>query len=162
MGTLRTFLFIASVVLLAACAAAGGHSCPVTRPPDPPFTPPPSYPENYPYQRKVWYGTAKLWTAIPENGEWDCLYTCSNGDKMFWWREGYVYSEEPRPDLQVTGKRLDGSGTRVEIASGATNAFHPDFGSAMLVGGQVPAPGCWEITGRYKDAELSFVVWVGD
>ena len=36
-----------------------------------------------------------------------------------------------------------------------------NFGPAMLVGVDFPTTGCWEITGRYADAELSFVVWVG-
>jgi hypothetical protein len=31
----------------------------------------------------------------------------------------------------------------------------------MLVGVDIPTLGCWEIRGRYAEAELSFVVWVG-
>lgn len=46
------------------------------------------------------------------------------------------------------------------MASSATNAFASDIGSAMLVGVGIPAAGCWQITGRIKGAELSFVVWV--
>jgi hypothetical protein len=30
----------------------------------------------------------------------------------------------------------------------------------MLVGVYVPTPGCWEITGEYRDQKLSFVVWL--
>jgi hypothetical protein len=30
----------------------------------------------------------------------------------------------------------------------------------MMVGMDIPTPGCWEITGRYEDDELTFVVWV--
>jgi hypothetical protein len=30
----------------------------------------------------------------------------------------------------------------------------------MLVGIDIPAAGCWEITGQYKGTTLSFVVWV--
>jgi hypothetical protein len=30
----------------------------------------------------------------------------------------------------------------------------------MLVGIDLPTLGCWKITGKYADAELSFVVWV--
>jgi hypothetical protein len=44
--------------------------------------------------------------------------------------------------------------------SRATNAFAEDIQSAMLVGVDFPALGCWEITGRYADAQLRFVVWV--
>jgi hypothetical protein len=34
------------------------------------------------------------------------------------------------------------------------------MGQFMLTGVEVPAAGCWEITGRYDQTELSFVVWV--
>lgn len=30
----------------------------------------------------------------------------------------------------------------------------------MLGGINLPTPGCWEITGRYEDAEVQFVEWV--
>jgi hypothetical protein len=44
-------------------------------------------------------------------------------------------------------------------AEQATNAS-ADFGTAMLTGVVVPEIGCWKITGKYAQAELSFVVWV--
>jgi hypothetical protein len=30
----------------------------------------------------------------------------------------------------------------------------------MLVGVDFPTPGCWKITGRYADAELSYIVQI--
>jgi hypothetical protein len=30
----------------------------------------------------------------------------------------------------------------------------------MLVGVDFPSPGCWQLTGRYRDAVLSYVVWI--
>ena len=45
-------------------------------------------------------------------------------------------------------------------ASTVTSASATDIGSAMLVGIDIPAAGCWEITGQYKGTTLSFVVWV--
>ena len=30
----------------------------------------------------------------------------------------------------------------------------------MLVGLDIPDSGCWQITGRFEDEELAFVVWV--
>jgi hypothetical protein len=81
-------------------------------------------------------------------------------DKMFWWREGYIWNEEPEPNLMVTGERLDAKALPLR-ASKATNAYASDIGSAMLLGVDFPTLGCWKITGRYNDeAELSFVVWV--
>jgi len=55
--------------------------------------------------------------------------------------------------------RVDGP-AKALVASSATNAFASDIGSAMLVGVEMPAAGCWEITGHYKEQRLSFVVWV--
>jgi hypothetical protein len=78
---------------------------------------------------------------------------------VFWWRDGYVWTDEPEPDLTVTGERLDAKAPPLR-ASKATNAYAGDIGSAMLVGVNFPTAGCWKVTGKYKDAELSFVVWV--
>jgi hypothetical protein len=30
----------------------------------------------------------------------------------------------------------------------------------MLVGVEIPTPGCWKISGQYRGAEVSYVVWV--
>ena len=80
--------------------------------------------------------------------------------KVFWWREGYVWNEEPEPNIIVSGERLDAKAPPL-VGSQGTNAYASDIGSAMLAGVDVPTPGCWRITGRYNDeAELSFVVWV--
>jgi hypothetical protein len=37
-----------------------------------------------------------------------------------------------------------------------------DWKSFMVVGVNLPTLGCWEIKGRYENAELTFVVWVTD
>ena len=65
---------------------------------------------------------------------------------------------EPSPDLTVSGKRLDAPALPL-VASRATNAA-ADFGEAMLVLVEIPESGCWEIAGRYRGHELSFVVWL--
>lgn len=135
-------------------------SCPVTRPPKPPFVPPRPWPAK-PVDREFWYGTRELWTMLPHDGTWWGLPKNPEGytQKVFWWHEGYVWTKEPEPTLTATGRRLDGSAPPLAV-SRATNAFHADFQSAMLIGVDFPALGCWEITGRYKGAALSFVVWV--
>ncbi len=68
--------------------------------------------------------------------------------------------DEPVPALTVVGTRLDGPGTFT--AGPATNAARDDFGEAMLVGVEIPSPGCWQITASYGDAILSYVVSVTD
>ena len=135
-------------------------SCPVTAPQNPLFTPPSPY-DSMGFEGEFWYGSHSLWTAVRQNGVWEALPHNPEGytQKVFWWREGYVWTEEPEPDLIVTGERLDASVPPLH-ASKATNAYASDIGSAMLVGVDVPTLGCWKITGRYAETTLSFVVWV--
>jgi len=125
----------------------------VTVPQNPAFTPPAPY-DSLGFEGEFWYGSNSLWTAIPSDAIW-----YSDTLKLFWWREGYVWTEEPEPALTVTGERLDASALPL-IASKATNAYAGDIGSAMLAGMDFPTLGCWKITGKYGEAELSFVVWV--
>lgn len=136
-------------------------TCPVTLPPEPRFTPPPPYPRYAPSAGGFWYGTESLWTAIPGDGVWSALPHNPEGytQKVFWWRKGYFWMDEPEPELSVMGRRLDAPAPPLNV-SRATNAFAEDIQSAMLVGVDFPTLGCWEISGRYAGAELSFVVWV--
>ncbi len=136
-------------------------TCPVTKPPDSPFVPPPPYSPGSPFAGEFWYGTEGLWTLLPADGTWRQLPHNPGGytQKVFWWRKGYSWTAEPEPQLSVTGRRLDAPAPPLQ-ASKATNAFAQDIQSAMLVGVDVPTLGCWEITGRYRGQELSFTVWV--
>ena len=135
-------------------------SCHVTTPQDPVFVPPLPY-DSLGFEGEFWYGSDSLWTAVRYNGVWEALPHNPSGytQKVFWWRDGYVWTEEPEPELIVTGERLDAPGPPL-ISSKGTNAYASDIGSAMLVGVDLPTLGCWKITGKYGDAELSFVVWV--
>lgn len=144
----------------AALAAPAQESCPVTQPPDPRFVPPAPYPESL-NAATFWYGSNALWTALPENGEWSDLPHNAEGytQKIFWWREGYSWQEEPEPQLTVTGQRLDASAPPLNV-SRATNAFAEDIQSAMLVGVDFPTLGCWEITGQYGEQELSVIILI--
>ena len=136
-------------------------SCPVTVPQVPPFIAPEPYSPNGPFPEWFWYGSNALWTAIPKDALWYALPHNPEGytQKVFWWREGYIWNEEPEPNLVVTGERLDAKAPPL-IASKATNAYASDIGSAMLVGVDFPTLGCWKITGQYKKSSLEFVVWV--
>ena len=79
--------------------------------------------------------------------------------KIMWWSDLYSLKDEPEPDLVMTGERLDAKAPSVRVSK-ATNAFAEDIGDAMLGGADFPTLGCWKITGEYKGAELSFVVWL--
>jgi len=136
------------------------QSCPVTLSPAELFIPPDPYPATPPGDH-FWYGDESLWTALPPDGIWDYLPHNPTGytQKLLWWRVGYSWTEEPQPDLQVSGYRLDDPSISFS-PSPATNAFAPDIQSAMLIGVDFPTTGCWKITGRYADAELSYVVQI--
>jgi hypothetical protein len=152
-----------SIVSTASAVVAdeSHDNCPMTRPPNPPFSPPAPYHPYAPSPGEFWYGTDALWTAVPANGVWSDLPHNPEGytQKVFWWRKGYSWTAEPEPQLTVTGRRLDAQAPPLNV-SRATNAFAEDIQSAMLVGVDFPTLGCWEISGRYADAELSFVVQV--
>ncbi|MBI1258550.1 MAG: hypothetical protein GC204_13865 [Chloroflexi bacterium] len=136
-------------------------NCPVTLAPDLPFLAPPPNSPHAPWDGMFWYGSASLWTVLHDSGVWSGLPHNPEGysQKVLFWRQGYLWTDEPEPALTVTGQRLDAPAPPLNV-SRATNAFAEDIQSAMLVGVDFPALGCWEITGRYHDSSLSFVVWV--
>lgn len=136
------------------------EDCPITVPQDPPFVPPPPY-DHLGFDGEFWHGSNSLWTAVRRNGAWESLPLYQGGyiQKVFWWREGYDWEAESEPALMVTAERIDAKAPPGE-SSEATNASSGDIGTAMLVGVNLPTPGCWKITGRYKEQELSFIVWV--
>ena len=59
----------------------------------------------------------------------------------------------------MTARQLDGDAPDFRN-EGATNGFHESFNWAMLTGVDLPAPGCWEITGEFRSHSLTLVVWV--
>ena len=135
--------------------------CPITKQQDPPFIAPEPYLPEPRYQDHFWHGSDLLWTMLPKNGVWDALPHNPEGytQKIFWWRDGYIWNDEPLPDLKVNGERLDTKAPSFFITE-ATNALIPENKSAMLTGVDFPTIGCWKVTGQYGDAELSFVIWI--
>jgi hypothetical protein len=112
----------------------------------------------------VWYGTEKLWTVLPLDGVWrgsgpagphDFAY----GNKLPWGRTNPPFRRRDDP-LTVTGKRLDGPAP-VFIETFESSGFGPDYSGEGIMGGiEIPVFGCWQVTGHYKDADLTFTVWV--
>jgi hypothetical protein len=102
------------------------------------------------------YGTESLSVLLPTDGTWWGLPS-KPGDfayfNKFPWRGTFSYTDAAGP-LIVTGKRLDG------LAPSFTE-IQPITGKHWMMGGMsVPVFGCWKITGRYKNQELTFIVWV--
>ena len=154
---------------VAKASTASSAPCHVTRP-EPAFVPPGPYiPEGRfvaappAYYEGAWYGTAHLWTMLDRDGEvWGPWVRQDDGlpQKTFWWSADWVPQDEPEPAITVMGRRLDASGS-FRFGDPGTNAT-ADFGTAMLVGIDIPTYGCWRITGRYRGASLSYVVSVVD
>lgn len=125
------------------------------------FKAPEPYSVDAPWEGMFWYGTEHFWTALPTNGTWAGLPDNPEGysQKIFWWSDLYVLKDELEPALEVTGRRLDADAPALK-GYGATNASASDIGDAMLTGVDFPTLGCWEVTGRYRESELTFAVWI--
>ena len=135
------------------------NTCPVTKPSEKPLVPPYPYPP-VPYPGGSWFGTDRLWIAGPPM-VWSGLPHYTPDDptfrqKMQWWRQGYNPRTEPVPKLKVTGRRLDAESPPLLAEASNTTGPRP----SMMVGMNFPTLGCWEITGRYQNDELTFVVWI--
>lgn len=139
---------------------AGAQICEVTRP-IPPFAAPSPYPASPPAVYDAdWFGSRALWAMLDHDGEiWPQSHLPHGpgglSQKTFYWSADRIPQDDLVPAITVTGTRLDGPGT-FEFGPG-TNAS-ADFGPAMLVGIEIPSTGCWQLTARYRDAVLSYVV----
>lgn len=141
-------------------------SCPVTVPGDNAFTPASEAPEELPsVYDSEWYGTPDLWTKIDKRGEvWRGLSVGADGSltqKWLWWSEHL--SSKDSAEITITGDHLDGLAPAIEVrgSGGASSSpTSPSYGTFMVTGFELPEPGCWRISGHYRDASLSFVVWV--
>jgi hypothetical protein len=166
------FLSPASLTQQAGTAGPDGvpDTCPVTKATDRPFIPPWPYPAK-PYGGGFWIGADGLWIAPPADGTWGGQHfsttDLASGNKTDWWREakvswwrqGYDWRVDSASKLKVTGRRL--VSTAPPLVAHEANAVGIRFPKAYMMDSlYFPAPGCWEITGRYEEDELTFVVWV--
>lgn len=166
------FLSQASLTQQAATAKQSDvpESCPVTKFSDHPFVPP------YPYRVKPemggsYFGSDGLWIIPLTAGIWEGQHFSTtdpaSGEKVDWWREakvswyrqGYDWRVDFVPKLKVTGRRLDSPAP--PLVAHEANPVGIRFPNIYMMDSlYFPALGCWEITGRYEDDELTFVVWV--
>jgi hypothetical protein len=128
-----------------ASAAACSVSEPVwVKPPeDPAVQGSPGF--GYYYVNKdssIW--ASAWWTGEEEN----TLRVSEQGIKIGWFRPAGA-------ELEITGRRLDGQAPPLEAH--ASCCYPTRFQASGLY---FPTQGCWEVTARAADSELSFVVWV--
>jgi hypothetical protein len=140
--------------------------CPVTIPPDPGFVAtepekagysehfpaPEPFPNEYPHEGMVWYGTDELWTVLSVDGD-------HAPRKSVWWSSNFPGGiMEGEPEVWVTWTRLDTDRPVVIDNDGnATNAYIPEEGWFMIAGIDPPQPGCWQVEATYKGASLTYV-----
>lgn len=85
-------------------------------------------------------------------------------NKVVWNWDGYDPHADPTPPLRITGRRLDASAP--PLLSDTNRAGYNGNGSwtanstFIMSGVLLPTDGCWQITGKLPDRELSFVVLV--
>jgi hypothetical protein len=134
------------LVALTACAPA--DACSVSKPvwEKPPEDSAVQNPPEFGYyfvneDHSMW---ASAWWAKEES----LLSKYEDGVKVGWFRpEG--------ADLTITGQRLDASAPPLE--SHIPCCYPTRFQSSGLY---FPTEGCWEVTARAADSELTFTVWV--
>jgi hypothetical protein len=76
------------------------------------------------------------------------LHAGRDGNKTGWFR----------PDgaaLEITGQRLDGQSA--PLIADVPCCYPTRFQPTGLI---FPTAGCWEVTGKAEDSEITFVVWV--
>lgn len=158
---------VSCALLLAACSAglvpsmaADRQGCRVTRPSDPPFTPPAPY-SSYAGSHEFLYGGPVLWTVVYPD------WHIHSGGKLPFFRQGYDWRKEEAPRLTVVARRLDREEPLV-WNEWANNGFIEGRGLAgmfMVTGIDIPASGCWEIAAHYVENQrniqtLTYTVWV--
>ena len=156
-GVALTLLGSSGDGLGAVASGSPEHACPVTIPEEPFAPPPPAAPAPSGFgDRSAWYGTAGLWTALPESG----LRLSAGGDKTFWWSERSDYQREPNPQITVTATLHGASGEAVASAVPATHGWAETGTPFMLAAIDIPEAGCWELRAEHRGQVLELVVEV--
>lgn len=142
-------LIMIPTVFVVACTRLGEFDCPTTVPNG--RTPPgETAAQNH-------HGNGELFTALWPGGEIQ-FHPSGPGEirpdgslamKFPWWRGEGIHGP-----IEVSGRRLDRRG------SGVTAEMPADYGDTGFQASALvfPSEGCWQVTARVGDAELSFVV----
>lgn len=132
-----------------------GGDCPVTAPTAEAFVPPdPDLADRASEMGFVWYGSDGLWTVLDPDGGY-------SERKSVWWSTDFPGGAiENSPEITVAARQIDGPGAITSNGPG-TNAQTGEEGWFMIADFPFALPpGCWEVTGDYKGAVVSFTVQV--
>lgn len=139
-----------------ACASFAGDLCPTTSD-NASFVPPAPYPKAGNVRGQAFYvGSPNLWVLVhPVPWHAGPLWPDGYQEKIVWYSQGYDAKADPRPAISISGRRLDGDAPPL-VVTGANGTWQDvDF---IMSGVNFPTKGCWEITGKFKGAEVKFVV----
>ena len=128
---------------------------------DHPFVPPPPYRAALVSPNRVWYGSDALWTSVAP--EFHTGGKTQTAVKLAYWRVGFDWLKEPRPDLIVVARRLDrptGVVPAEPPRSGKLQGDDSPTGMAMITVMRFPSEGCWEVAASYKGKSLTYIVAV--
>lgn len=154
------FLAVAGLLSFHPVRAQSNAACLTTLAPGERFVPPAPYLQDA-GEGRFWYGTRALWTGLSYEGNWGGLHNDKGyRQKLFFWSKGYDWRKEPKPDLIITARRLDGNAPDVAVAD-ANNAFVPSRDAAAIVTAfELPTEGCWDVTAHFRGRALTFTVSV--
>lgn len=147
--------------LRQALFAQAPDTCPVTKPSTQPFVPPLPFSEASD-PTVFWYGTDYLWTSLPASGVW--LFGKKTPPTelrlvraVHLWRQP-SWDAKSRAKLIVTASRLDAAVPTV--AGGSPWGGWLEENQQVTVNIGFPASGCWRVTARYEERELTFTALV--
>ena len=107
------------------------------------------------------FGDESLAALVPADGTWRGMGASSRyRDKFWWWRKDSDARTESSPNLKLHAVKLDDSG--IEFDAGLATAGYGPGWDSMLVMLEFPSPGCWQVTGSYRDTSLTMVFEVVD
>ena len=122
---------------------------------------PPAPHQAVPDRGSFWYGSARLWVALRDDGHWAGPFRADRTvyrNKLALNRVGFDWTRESLPPVVVAARRIDGAPQTVtaETAHGVWD----DVNSFIMTALDIPV-GCWEIDARYAaEPPLTFVVSV--
>ena len=149
------FRDVALAFAICSTRVLAADTCPMTKPPDPAFVPPSSYPKPGP--ESFYVGTPKLWVLVYASPWSGPVWSEGYRQEIAWYSQGYKAKADPKPAIAISGRRLDGNAPPM-VVTGANGSWTTvDF---IMSGVNFPTTGCWEITGKFKGAEVKFVVSV--
>jgi hypothetical protein len=158
----RVLLSLCLLLLLRqALFAQAPDTCPVAKPSTQPFVPPPLFSEHSD-PRVFWYGTDNLWTSLPANGIW--WFSKKNPPPELRLVRAIHLWRQPSWDAKSKGK-LVVTATRLDAAVSSVTGGDPYGGwleesQLITVTIRFPTSGCWQVTTRYEERELTFAAWV--